>query len=184
MSKLSQISAEMDEENIPVEERNGALFEKVSAGLKVAEKKIDSPTTLNQSKSKLTHEDIVKLVKEYATTTHNVVTKDGKSYVKVAVWQFLASLLGLMPSFECTSNDEQTTVLCICHLYNREGREISQSTMVANDGEDFLKDKDNYAVWGMAQTRALSRAVKNVYGYIVEEAGFLSTPMEEISETK
>ena len=41
MSKMSQISAEMDAKNIPMEQRN-SLINRVSAGMHAAEKKIDS----------------------------------------------------------------------------------------------------------------------------------------------
>lgn len=191
MSKMGQLHADLDEQGIPDSEKNSALFEKVSAGLRVAEKKIDTPNqasetpkiTPNQAlPTKMSHEEVIKLVKEFVTKTHNVVTLDGKSYVKVAVWQFLASLMGLMPAFDCEPSSDK--VSCVCHLYNREGQEVSRSTMIASNGEEFLKDKSEYAIYGMAQTRALSRAVKNIYGFIVEEAGYCSTPMEEINNNK
>lgn len=181
MSNMGQLHAELDEQGIPDSEKNNALFEKVSAGLKVAEKKIDGEKP-EQSKSKLTKEKLVSLIKDYATTTGNVVHHNGKNYVTYTVWQFIASAVGLMPSFECVKDGD--TIICTCTLYNRQQVEVSKSTMMASKEETFLKDKDDFAIWGMAQTRALSRAVKNIYGYLVEQAGYQSTPLEEIIEKK
>lgn len=187
MSELGQLHAELDEQGIPDSEKNNALFERVSAGLKVAEKQIDSPkpTTQNQPSQKesfmVRHDKLVALVKQYATETHKVVTANGKNYVTHGVWQFLASATGLAPEFSWKEKDDGT-VVCECTLYKRDNLIASSSVMTASKDEEFLKDKPTYAVYGMAQTRALSRAVKNIYGFIVEDAGFCATPLEEIND--
>lgn len=182
MSKMGEIHAELDELGIPDSQKNAALFEKVSAGLKVAEKKIDGDKHEQTMTKLITRDKLVSLIKEYATTTGNVVHNNGRNYVTNAVWQFIASATGLVPSFECVK--EGDAVVCTCTLYNRQQVEISKSTMMASKDESFLKEKDMFAVFGMAQTRALSRAVRNIYGYLVEQAGFQSTPLEEIIEKK
>lgn len=206
MSKMSQISAEMDEQNIPEEKRN-SLINRVSAGMHAAEKKIDTmapkpvkkevklnigpikPTDASSKKNKtsefldvLAMDTLTKKVRLFADKTHNVVTLDGKSYVKVGVYQYLASLLHITPSFDFAEESTQDEVWCICTLVNKNGIEITHTTMYADKNEEFLKDKPAYAVLGMAQTRAFVRAMKNIYGYLMEYAGYQSVAIEEIEK--
>lgn len=188
MSKMSEISAEMDEQNIPEEKRN-SLIDRVSEGMHAAEKKIDSrkkvdvvkPVTNQKKKVEIDQEavNLASKIRAFADKTHNVVTLDGKSYVKVGVYQYLASLLKILPSFDFDDVSTQEEVWCTCTLY-KDGLEISHATMYADKKELFLRDKPDFAVIGMAQTRAFVRAMKNIFGYLVELAGYQSVALEEI----
>ena len=64
---------------------------------------------------------------------------------------------------------------------NKQGLTIARSMMTARADEEWLKDKPEYAVYGMAQTRAISRAARNVFGWVALEAGFEAVPWEEIN---
>ena len=203
MSKMSQISAEMDEQNIPEEKRN-SLINRVSVGMHAAERRIDAVITPKASEDEvkvstkpaevpkkvktsefqdvLAMDTLAKKVRLFADKTHNVVTLDGKSYVKVGVYQYLASLLHITPAFDFEPNSTSDEVWCICSLTNNKGVEISHTTMYAGKDEEFLKDKPAYAVIGMAQTRAFVRAMKNIYGFLMEYAGYQSVAIEEIEK--
>lgn len=199
MSKMSEISAKMDEENIPSEKRN-SLINRVSAGMHAAEKKIDDVKPVKKPATKPVEgstsavkakndSDIdwrIKLankVRKFADRTHNVITLNGKSYVKVGAYQFLAGELGVYPVFDCVPESTQTEVWCECELW-KDGKMLTKGVMYADKREAFLRDKEDFAVLGMAQTRAFVRAMKNVYGYIMELAGYQSVAMEEISAEK
>lgn len=192
MSKMSKISAEMDEKNISTEQRN-SLIDRVSAGMHAAEKQIDSKKPKAENKTVLEKVEqglkifddgeleVIKKIRTYANKTHNIVTYDGKSYVKAGVYQYLTYLLGITPSFEFEPESTQEEVWCTCVLYNDDdGREITRTTMYADKKELFLRDKPDYAVLGMAQTRAFVRAMKNVYGFLIEAAGYQAIAIEEI----
>lgn len=201
MSKMGQIAAEMDEKNIPEDKRN-SLIDRVSAGMHSAEKRIDFAIKSDGAKEEvkvetkkpsqkveasefqdvLAMEILTKKIRLFADKTHNVVTLDGKSYVKVGVYQYLASLLHINPSFDFAEESTQDEVWCICTLKNKNGVEITHTTMYADKNEEFLKDKPAYAVLGMAQTRAFVRAMKNIYGYLMEYAGYQSVAIEEIEK--
>jgi len=191
---MSRISAEMDEKNIPTEQRN-SLIDRVSAGMHAAEKQIDSKKIKVEDKSsktsvlekielKIFEDDELKIIQKirvYANKTHNIVTCDGKSYVKAGVYQYLTYLLNITPTFQFEENSTQEEVWCTCILYGDDtGREITRTTMYADKNEEFLKDKPAYAVLGMAQTRAFVRAMKNVYGFLIEAAGYQAIAIEEI----
>lgn len=188
MSKMSQISAEMDNMNTPEQKRN-ALITRVSKGMHDAEKKIDmvvdkkkpsSTAPRKQDERDRAMAGMASKIRSFADSTHNVVTLDGKSYVKVGVYQYLASLLHLIPRFDFSSESTQTEVWCVCTLYNKDGEEVTHTTMYADKTEEFLRDKPDYAVIGMAQTRAFVRAMKNLHGYLIEMAGYQPIAIEEI----
>lgn len=193
MSKMGQISAEMDEQNIPEEKRN-SLIDRVSVGMHAAEKKIDSkkikveekPSLLEKIELKVFEDDELKIIQKirtYANKTHNIVTYDGKSYVKAGVYQYLAYLLNITPTFQFEAESTQEEVWCTCILYSDDtGKEITRTTMYASKDEEFLKDKAAYAVIGMAQTRAFVRVMKNVYGFLIEAAGYQAIAIEEIEK--
>ena len=190
---MSQISAEMDEKNIPEEQRN-SLIDRVSVGMHAAEKKIDNvkgpklvtkkPTADSEIQISEETINLAKKVRLFADKTHNVVTLDGKSYVKVGAYQYLAHILGLTSAFEFDDNSTNEEVWCTCILRNKEGNRVTETVMYANKKEVFLRDKEDFAVLGMAQTRAFVRAMKNVYGFIMELAGYQSVGVEEISLNK
>lgn len=206
MGKLSEISAEMDEQNIPEDKRN-SLIDRVSAGMHAAEKKIDTgaipnpvkkeaklninptkptdaskKTKINENQDIVTMDSLAKKIRSFADKTHNVVTLDGKNYVKVGVYQYLANLLRISPEFDFEPESTQSEVWCVCTLKNQIGRELTHTTMYADKDEEFLKDKPAYAVLGMAQTRAFVRAMKNIYGYLMEYAGYQAVAIEEIEK--
>ena len=201
MSNMSQISAEMDEKNIPESQRN-SLINRVSAGMHAAEKKIDlvvdsmggtkkevkvqktasEKIKVSENQDVFVMDSLAKKVRNFADKTHNVVTLNGKSYVKAGVYQYLASLLHITPEFDFEPESTQSEVWCTCVLRNSSGARLTHTTMYADKREVFLRDKDDFAVLGMAQTRAFVRAMKNIYGYLMEYAGYQSVALEEIGK--
>ena len=124
--------------------------------------------------------------KKFVNATGSAIKKqDGGVYLKAEAWLYLAKLKGLTPSLDITPHRDVSTgklqyVDAVCHLLDVDGIEISKSAMMASKEEAFLKDLDDYAVYGMAETRAITRAVRNVYGYVAKGAGFESTPAIEM----
>lgn len=117
-----------------------------------------------------------------------VIMDKGKQYLKAEAWQYLLGQLGLFPSCDCitmvhTNKDgeqEFKGVKVEVTLTSKDGLQLCKSMMVARTDEDWLKDKPEYAVYGLAQTRAISRAARNVYGWVAVEAGFEATPWDEM----
>lgn len=203
MSKMGQIAAEMDEKNIPEDKRN-SLIDRVSAGMHSAEKRIDfaiksdgikeevkvetkkpsQKVEASEFQDVLAMDVLTKKIRMFADKTHNVITLNGKSYVKAGVYQYLANLLHITPEFDFEPESTQTEVWCTCILRNAKGDRVTHATMYADKREVFLRDKEDFAVIGMAQTRAFVRAMKNVYGFLIEYAGYQSIAIEEIGKEK
>lgn len=123
--------------------------------------------------------------KKFVNATGTAIKKeDGSNYLKAEAWLYLAKLKGLTPSIDVSPHRDTTGKLkwvdAVCHLLDIDGIEISKSAMMASKDEQFLKDLPDYAVYGMAETRAITRAIRNVYGYVAKGAGFESTPAIEM----
>lgn len=112
-----------------------------------------------------------------------VSMQNGKKYLLAEAWLYLAHLNCITPA--CTTTEvfdgkELVSVKTHCNLIDDRGVVISSSDMIASKNEAFLKNLDDYAVYGMSQTRAITRAIRNVYGYVARGAGFESTPAIEM----
>lgn len=162
----------------------------VSDALSTAEKNINKAKPAPKKVASKEPSD-AELLKAFVNKNGLALTKNGKNYLLAEAWQFVARLKGITPSFESASEIVSTAdregkelrylmVTTTCVLKDKDLREVSRSTIVATSLESFLKDKPAYAVWGMSETRALSRAIRNIYGYIARDAGYQATPWEEI----
>jgi hypothetical protein len=124
-------------------------------------------------------EILQKFVKE-KNLTANI---QGKQYPLVEAWQFAGSQLGLIPVItEVTQIHEEGGIK---YMAKCEIRKVSDGTFVAmgiaicSNKEKMKKHFEEYAVIAMVQTRAISRAYRNVLGWLMKAAGFEATPEEE-----
>lgn len=125
------------------------------------------------------------LFRDYVNTAQLALKdRSGKLYLKAEAWLYLARLKGVVPACSCTERYEDgqlVSVKATCELLDMETkRMISCSDMMASKSEPFLKDLGDFALYGMAQTRAISRAIRNVFGYVAKGAGFEATPAVEM----
>lgn len=165
----------------------------VADALNKAEANINSPADKPaENKAEKKQPSDAELLKAFVNKNGLALSKGSKTYLLAEAWQFVARLKGLTPSFESASDIVTTVdkegkqmrylqVTTVCILKDTKTlQEVSRSTIVATSLESFLRDKPAYAVWGMSETRALSRAIRNIYGYIARDAGYQATPWEEI----
>lgn len=199
MSKMSQLAMERDE---AVAEKLNAAAAKINKGDKTTSKKETNimettPTTAPKKVApKKVNTPQVKEMTEfdsfrtYVNQAGLAIKKsDGSVYLKAEAWLYLAHLHHMVPSVEIVPvyGDFGKIVRCtaVCKLYKEgDGEEYAQAAMVASKDEAFLKELDDYAVIGMAQTRAITRCLRNVYGYVAKGAGFESTPAVEMGLEK
>jgi hypothetical protein len=73
---------------------------------------------------------------------------------------------------------------CECKVINMQtGAIVSTGTAICTNYELNKISFDEYAISSMCQTRAISKAYRNLIGYIMTAAGFESTPAEEMEGT-
>jgi uncharacterized repeat protein (TIGR04076 family) len=70
-----------------------------------------------------------------------------------------------------------------CEVVNREGQVVSYAEAACMRDEPNWAKKPRFQVRSMAQTRASSKALANVFRWVMVLAGLEGTPAEEMTET-
>lgn len=154
---------------------------------RVPVKNQNSPTatisvSTNSIQPKCVDDDVSKL-KAFVDGAGLAIKKaDGKTYLLAEAWQYIMALKKLNARCECTDSRDEKGVLTVtvqCIITDKDGEVVADGVMQARSDEPWLADKPEFAAYGMAQTRAISRAMRNRYGYLARACGFQSTPIEE-----
>jgi hypothetical protein len=115
----------------------------------------------------------------------NLIVKIGQGeHVRVEGWTFLGSLLGVFPVVEWTREvvrDEQIVGWeARVEARTRSGEVVGAGEAECLRSENTWKNRDDYALRSMAQTRAVSKALRMPLGFVMQLAGFNPTPAEEM----
>lgn len=150
-------------------------------------------------------------VNKYVNTNQLSQDIQGKQYVLVEGWQFAGSLLGLVGkivSYENKSSYEpveyeitkkewvnrQPVYTKVPHktkeykyfaeaaFYDRQGVEVSKAYAMCSNEEAKKNTFDEYAIFSMAQTRALGKAARMSFAFLIKAAGYEPTPAEEMPD--
>jgi len=102
-----------------------------------------------------------------------------KKHVRVEGWTLLGSMLGVYPIIEWTrplSNGWEAR----CVAYTRDGAVVgaAEAQCLNTEGRPW-NTADGYALRSMAQTRAVSKALRHPLGFVVTLAGYDATPEAE-----
>lgn len=104
----------------------------------------------------------------------------GKKYVTVEGWTLLGSMLGVFPRIVWTHKLENGWEARAEAVVAATGVIIGAAEAQCLRTERMWHDREDYALRGMAQTRATSRALRGPLDFVVKLAGFVSTPAEEM----
>lgn len=113
-------------------------------------------------------------------------TKMGaKEHLHVEAWTMLGSLLGVFPVITYTGQLEDAEGKALGWEAHCEARTIGGAVVGAADAECRFdeprwKAKPSFELRGMAQTRAISRAMRAPLGFVAELAGYAATPEAEM----
>lgn len=103
----------------------------------------------------------------------------GKEYPQVEAWQTLAAMLRLSSVLEwsrrCEGGWEARVV-----VRDSTGRDVGAGEAQCTREERSWKNRDDFALRAMAQTRATSRALRSVLAFVMVLAGYSPTPAEEM----
>lgn len=138
------------------------------------------------------HGEVVARASELAKTLEQVVRKQnlvvriGQSeHVRVEGWTFLGSMLGVFPVVEWTRpvmhEEEQVGWEARVEARTRGGEVVGAAEAECLRSERTWKGRDDYALRSMAQTRAVSKALRLPLGFVMQLAGFNPTPAEEMA---
>lgn len=109
----------------------------------------------------------------------------GKKHIQVEAWQTLGAMTGVFAALEAGTEPEYVEIGGVAGfkatvVATRNGQVIGRATSFCMRDEPTWRGRNIYALAGMAQTRATSRALKGPLGFIVKLAGYEATPAEEM----
>jgi hypothetical protein len=112
----------------------------------------------------------------------------GRRHVLAEGWQVLANLMQVGLETEWTrpvyDRDEKLfgwEARVICRA--KDGQVIGSAESMCCRDEERWRDANEHALRSMAQTRAVSRALRQCIGFIVKLSGFEATPAEELDSS-
>lgn len=110
----------------------------------------------------------------------------GKNYVNVEGWEFAGASIGIYPVVkEVTneSNGDEVKYSCRVELVNISNEKIvGAGVAICSTKESSKRTFDEYAIASMAQTRAIGKAYRNAFGWLMKMAGYEPTTAEEMTE--
>jgi len=131
--------------------------------------------------------DRVALMAEIATVVKDVIEKQRwfkqigpKKHIRIEGWTFIAGLGGCTAKTISTEKVDGGFKAHAVVVRVDSGVEVGSAEQVCMSSEYNWKGKDDYALIGMASTRACSRALSTVFRHVVELAGYSATPAEEM----
>lgn len=130
--------------------------------------------------------EIIRRASETADALSNVL-KDrklttniqGREHVRVEGWTLLGTMLGVFPVVEWTRPVADGWEARV-EARTLAGQVVGAAEAECLRTEKTWKSRDDYALRSMAQTRAVSKALRGPLGFVVTLAGFDPTPAEEM----
>jgi hypothetical protein len=108
----------------------------------------------------------------------------GRKYIRVEGWQSIANAYGCVASSKDVERTE-TGYRAIGQVRRMDtGIVIAEAEGFVGDDEKTWSKRDEYAKRAMAQTRAISRACRSAFAFVVTymDAGLETTPAEEVPQ--
>jgi hypothetical protein len=124
--------------------------------------------------------DVAGFCKEIVLKTAQNI--QGRKYIRVEGWQSIANAYGCVASAKDVERVE-TGFRAIGQVRRMDtGIVIAEAEGFVGDDEKTWSKRDEYAKRAMAQTRAISRACRSAFAFVVTymDAGLETTPAEEV----
>lgn len=109
---------------------------------------------------------------------------EGKEYLLYEAWTTLARFFNLTPKIEWTRPIMMDGKIfgweARAVVVDEEGKEVASAEAMCAKDEKNWSSKPFYALRSMAQTRAIAKALRSIFSWVVVLAGFAPTPAEEM----
>ncbi len=122
-------------------------------------------------------------VKPLADLVHSrnlAVDIGGRQHLKIEALQALAVMLGLYSSIEWTRSLPAGGWEARCVVRNSAGNIVGSGEAMCSRDESLWRDRDEFALRAMAQTRATGRALRGLLGFVMVLAGYEPCGAEEM----
>lgn len=109
----------------------------------------------------------------------------GKKYIKAEGWQTLGTFLGVVTREKSVVRHEDGTYEAYIEIVKfRDGTVVGGASAICSRKEKRWANADEYAVRSMAITRAMGKAFRTSFAWIVTLAGYAPTNAEEMPEVE
>ena len=120
---------------------------------------------------------LVDVVKDRRLSVHIA----GRPHLTLEAWSTLGALVGVYAVIEWTRrNESDDGYVARAVARTLDGRTVGAAEAECSRQERHWQNRDAYALRSMAQTRAMSRALRAPLGQIVVLAGYEATAPEEL----
>jgi len=111
----------------------------------------------------------------------------GKKHVNVEGWQFAGAVTGLTELVESVERIEiigEIRYRATINLVRIDNPDVivGRGVAICSSKEGGRGNADEYVIMSMAQTRAIGKAYRNKFGWLMKLAGYEATPSEEVTE--
>lgn len=114
---------------------------------------------------------------------HLYATISGRRHITCEGWTTLSGMLGIVPVVtETRANEDGDGIVARVEARTLDGRVVGAAEGECSRAENKWKHRDPFAIRSMAQTRAISRALRAPLGQIVVLAGYQPAGAEELIE--
>jgi len=132
-------------------------------------------------------QNVIELAKPIASALAGIINDrklytviNGKKYVQVDGWSTLGAMLGVLP-IEVRSEKIDGGYESYVELKRTsDGMVIGGASAICTRDEKNWSSRDEYAIKSMATTRATGKAYRLAFSWIMNLAGYESTPAEEM----
>ena len=148
-------------------------------------KREDEPTELQPQQQANYGHEAAKVLKNIVTTAKTSVKINGTEYLKFEAWQTIGKFYGSTVSVDWTKPvlDKEGNIAGFeakASVIDKTGRVLSSAESSCGKDEKTWEKRANFQIRSMAQTRACSKALRNVYAWVVVLAGYQPTSVEEM----
>jgi len=130
--------------------------------------------------------EVARAVKQYARENKELkVIFEKRAFPRREIVQFCAACFKVTAMVTMTEEvisdkGEEFGYVAIAHALNMTGRVVSGAEAACMYSEPDWQGKPSYQLRSMAQTRACSKVLCNLFAYVLQMAGFCATPAEEM----
>jgi hypothetical protein len=132
-------------------------------------------------------EDVISRAKPVAKALAKIIKDrklftpiNGKNYVQADGCATLGNMLGVVPRERESTKIENGYLAYVELVRTSDGMIIGGASAICTREERNWSNRDEYAIKSMATTRAMGKAYRLAFSWIVNLAGYESTPAEEM----
>jgi hypothetical protein len=127
--------------------------------------------------------DVATALVDVIESRHLYATINGRRHITCEGWTTLGGMLGVVPVVtETRPNDTGDGIVARVEARTLDGRIVGAAEAECSRAERTWKTRDPFTLRSMAQTRAISRALRAPLGQIVVLAGYQAASAEEMPD--